>query len=218
MAGKTRDKILNAALQLFNEQGERVVTTNHIASHIGISPGNLYYHFRNKEAIILALFEDFQQTLIEEIVLPAGKGITLEDKQQYLEALLAGMWQYRFIFRDLHGAVARSEELRTMYQGFARLCISMIVQVFKGLVTSGLMKASDEEIEALALNTFMVLTSWHELVHGVLHSEKGEPSRVMLNRVIYQVLIIDRGFITPEAMDSFKALEQTYFSPLLSIC
>ena len=214
MAGKTRNKILTAALQLFNEQGERVVTTNHIASDIGISPGNLYYHFRNKEAIILALFDDFQQTLTEEIVLPADVGITLEDKQQYLEALLASMWQYRFIFRDLHSAVARSDELRAMFQGFARLCISMIEQVFRGLITSCLMKASGEEIEALALNTFMVLTSWHELVHGVLHPEQKEPSREMLNRVIYQVLIMDRGFITAEAMESFKALEQAYFSSL----
>ena len=214
MAVKTREKILNTAMQLFNELGERAVTTNHIASHMGISPGNLYYHFRNKDAIILALFEGFQQTLTADIVLPAGKGITLEDKQQYLEALLASMWRYRFIFRGLHGAVARSDELQVMYRGFASLCITMIEQVFRGLIASGLMKASDEEIEALALNTFMVLTSWHELVHGVLNDEKGEPSRAMLNRIIYQVLIMDRGFITPEAMDSFKALEQTYFSPL----
>ncbi|WP_257294078.1 TetR/AcrR family transcriptional regulator [Endozoicomonas sp. YOMI1] len=214
MSVKTRDKILNTAMELFNEQGERAVTTNHIASHMGISPGNLYYYFRNKDEIILALFEGFQQTLTADIVLPAGRGITLEDKQQYLEALLAIMWQYRFIFRDLHGAVARSDELQVMYREFAILCITMIEQVFRGLITSGLMEAGHEEIEALALNTFMVLSNWHELVHGVLNGKNGEPSRGMLNRIIYQVLIMDRGFITSEAMDSFKALEQAYFSPL----
>jgi AcrR family transcriptional regulator len=45
------------AIQLFNEQGTTVVSTNHIASAIGISPCNLYYHFRNKEDIIRAIFE-----------------------------------------------------------------------------------------------------------------------------------------------------------------
>ncbi|MDD5359927.1 MAG: TetR/AcrR family transcriptional regulator [Sulfurovaceae bacterium] len=51
-----KEKILETALYLFNTQGSRLATTNHIAKACGISPGNLYYHYKNKEEIIRALF------------------------------------------------------------------------------------------------------------------------------------------------------------------
>ena len=63
---KTRDKIIQASIVLFNEQGERNVTTNHIAAHLNISPGNLYYHFRNKEDIILSIYEEYAGNLLLE--------------------------------------------------------------------------------------------------------------------------------------------------------
>ncbi len=53
----TKEKILDAALALFNAQGSRTVTTNHIAKECNISPGNLYYHFQDKEEIIRALYD-----------------------------------------------------------------------------------------------------------------------------------------------------------------
>ncbi|WP_309676508.1 TetR/AcrR family transcriptional regulator, partial [Pseudomonas sp.] len=50
---KTRDRILECALQLFNQKGEPNVSTMEVANEMGISPGNLYYHFHGKEPLIL---------------------------------------------------------------------------------------------------------------------------------------------------------------------
>ena len=57
----TYNKIIDASLMLFNEHGERSISTNHISSHLNISPGNLYYHFANKDEIIVQIFKRYRQ-------------------------------------------------------------------------------------------------------------------------------------------------------------
>ena len=54
----TKQRILNASIRLFNENGMPNVRLQQIANEIGISPGNLAYHFRNKEAIVDAIHEE----------------------------------------------------------------------------------------------------------------------------------------------------------------
>ena len=60
----TYNRIIENSLILFNEQGERNISTNHIAAHLGISPGNLYYHFKNKDEIIVQLFKRYSNALM----------------------------------------------------------------------------------------------------------------------------------------------------------
>ena len=75
---RTKDKILQASIELFNQVGERQVTTNHIAAHLGISPGNLYYHFRNKEDIVRQIFKEYAKLLDTRIKPPTDKGEALD--------------------------------------------------------------------------------------------------------------------------------------------
>jgi AcrR family transcriptional regulator len=98
---KTRERILATALRLFNEAGTAPVSTNHIADALGISPGNLYYHFRNKEEIIRALFEQQFARWDEPNTLSDERMPTLADLQQIVRATFVTAWEYRFIYREL---------------------------------------------------------------------------------------------------------------------
>ena len=83
----TKERILATSLELFNRLGERNVSTNHIAEALGISPGNLYYHYRNKGDIVFALFERYQATVEPFQHVPTDRPQTWQDKVGYLESI-----------------------------------------------------------------------------------------------------------------------------------
>jgi AcrR family transcriptional regulator len=66
----TKQKILDASLQLFNEYGVSNVRLQQIADETGISVGNLAYHFNNKEAITESLIANVT-TSLQELLRPA---------------------------------------------------------------------------------------------------------------------------------------------------
>ena len=111
---KTRDRIVEASLELFNAQGERSVTTNHIAAHLGMSPGNLYYHFRNKQAIIAELFAQYADRVNAFLRPPQGRALT--DAQQILRSRI----QVNNMLRPIKDNRRRRQELQAGILGWGR--------------------------------------------------------------------------------------------------
>lgn len=112
---KTKDRILATALDLFNEQGTAAVSTNHIAEAMGISPGNLYYHFPNKTAIIRALFEQQFDHADQIFDLPTDRLPTLADVAALIRANFAMLYRYRFIYREMLALLRADAELHQRY-------------------------------------------------------------------------------------------------------
>lgn len=209
---KTRDKILLSSLDLFNEQGERNVTTNHIAAHLAISPGNLYYHFRNKSDIIYEIFQEYEKLVDFYLDIPDNRPMTLDDMTFYLESVFDGLWSYRFFHRDLEYLLDRDQRLRSDYREFTNRCLAAISRIFEKLAEGGIIEPQPETLRsAMSLNVWMVITNWMAFLKTA-HAAKASASLTLweLKQGIYQVLTLEIPYLMPAYREQVMALRERY--------
>ncbi len=159
----TRECILTASLDLFNRDGVRRATTNHIAAHAGISPGNLYYHFRSREQIIRELFPEIARATRQTIVLPPpDTELTAHAVARYHLSGLEVLWRFRFFFRDLNEIVSRDRVIAKEYRTLQDWLVAAFQSMFERLVAQASMRrvGSTAEVKRLAENAALVWTSW----------------------------------------------------------
>jgi len=157
---RTRERILDAALALFNCLGEPHVTTAVIADELNISPGNLYYHFRNKDEIIGDLYAAFEADVAPLLVAPTDRAAQVDDLWFLLHLLFERMWAYRFLYRDLDEITSRNRKVALRFALLTRRGQDTVIELCRGLVATGTMRATEREIAALASNAVMIATYW----------------------------------------------------------
>lgn len=205
---RTRERILAVSLELFNGRGEANVTTGMIAGELGISPGNLYYHFRNKDQIIERLFEHFEvRVSIAPPEPDAGAG-AIEDLWLYLHLMFEAIWDYRFLYRNLDDIVGRNRRLREHFARIVETKLAAVEGLCRGLAQSGLMKANPGEIRALALNVLVVATYWlnfRAIRGGGKAAEPRDPGTGA-----FQVMSLVAPYLAGEARQHFERLGREY--------
>jgi AcrR family transcriptional regulator len=191
MAKDTRERILEASLALFNARGEPNVSTNHIADELEISPGNLYYHFRNKDDIIEQLFARFEARMDCALAAPDDRLPTLEDIWLQLHAVFECIWDFRFVYRDLVDITSRNRKLRMHFARIFKRAGENAIRIMQGLVRAEVMRASADEVQATSTNILLISTFW--LNFSAVRGEQDE--RESINRGIHQVLMLIAPFL-----------------------
>lgn len=158
----TREKILDTALTLFNNEGTAAVSTNHIAEAAGISPGNLYYHFKNKEEIIRELFERLFAANDAAFKLSADTLPTLTELQSMVKTNYKILWQYRFAHRELTALLRADAELRSRFLVIRKRGFEGFHQLFHAFAQAGTFRSSTkpEVIQNLAETCWLITEFW----------------------------------------------------------
>ena len=206
MARQTRQRILDASLAMFNAQGEPNVTTNHIADELEISPGNLYYHFRNKDDIIEHLFGRYEERMDEALAAPSGRLPELEDIWLQLHLVFECIWDYRFLYRDLVEIVARNRRLRMRFARILKRADERAHLVMRGLSQAGIMRGTADELEAASTNVLVLSTFW--LNYAAVRGDKDEQQAI--RQGIIQVMMLLAPFLRDAERVHLNTLIQAY--------
>ena len=201
---RTRERILETSLALMNREGEPHVTTADIADEMNISPGNLYYHFRNKDDIIGELYAAYEKTV--DPLLAAPPAAEVEDLWFLLHVLFERMHEYRFLYRDLDEITSRNRKLAVRVADFLRRLEGTVLELSRNLVRNGRMRASDRELGALASNATLVSTYWMswQRVAGAGRDDMN------LTAAAYHVLALFAPFMTGNGRALIERLGEEY--------
>ncbi|MCZ8106162.1 MAG: TetR/AcrR family transcriptional regulator [Burkholderiaceae bacterium] len=209
---RTRERILELSLRLFNEQGEPQVTTSAIADEMNISPGNLYYHFRNKDDIVNALFEQYEREMEGLLRLPGELPADVEEAWLFLHLMFETIWRHRFVYRDLSDLLTRNRRVETHFPTILEGKSRAARRLCDGLAAAGQLHATDFEIDALATNMVVVATWWLQYEYVLDARRFGEPEHqaAALARGAFQVLALTGAYLSGDARALFERLASEY--------
>jgi AcrR family transcriptional regulator len=206
---KTRDKIIHASITLFNEQGERNVTTNHIAAHLGISPGNLYYHFRNKEDIILSIYEEYARNLLLDAVPEVSPEIKpLDAIILYMDAVFHAMSKFRFFYSNLPVLLAKNPVLREKYVEVQHFIAKRVSQMLQSLKDADMIYFEEDELADLVSILRLVNTFWLSFYQTQNH--EAEINASVFYQGVLKILVIIRPYTTEKGLPEFLRARDIY--------
>ncbi|MCZ0944929.1 MAG: TetR family transcriptional regulator [Gammaproteobacteria bacterium] len=191
-----RERIVAAAVELMNKSGS-VVGTTQLAAHLSISPGNLYYHFRNREEILAEVLARLTSDLDAVLELPPGEQ---PDAHRLAEIFIGGakvLWQYRFFFSSPLELVMKDEQLVDQYRRFCARGTAQVDAILERVlrIAAGPQELSTAERGKLAENLWVLWTSWSRYVEIVAGAQV--PEREILRNHEHLELLL-KPYLDPD--------------------
>lgn len=190
---KTKERILDTALKLFNSVGLAKVTLRTIASEMNISQGNLNYHFKKREDIIETLYFNLVKNLDAVFVLNKETKNVFEILFDVSEKVMSAFYDYRFIFLDFVQIMRENETIKNHYMQLVKQREAQVMQLFQMLITEEYLRKPilENEYENLYKRTQIMTDFW---ISSVVVSSKNvskssiESYSTLINQHIFPYL------------------------------
>lgn len=193
------DAILDTAIRLFNEQGVAATSTNKIADALGMSSGNLHYHFRGKQDVLLAAYRRAEAAM-RTVMAPVRAEITPDITFGWQTRLFETLWTYRFFFGSMDYFLTSSTALYEEYAAFERWIHRRLAELFAESVEHGHLRpiSPSNSIALFAGNSWTLWTGWlrWEMIHH-RNRDEPEPEQAIILRMIRRHFSFNEPYYDP---------------------
>lgn len=199
LAKNTKKRILNAALECFNEQGYFNVRLQDIADKASMSVGNMAYHFQHKVELLKVLFGEWKQ---QQQLLMADLHLTpiFENFDHFLRQTYELQEEYLFLYLDQLELIRSSEEMQNAFAEYFQNQqdqLEILVTLYRA---RGVLK--DTTYRNIALRIRRSIDNWRrqQLMEG-----KKENFYMVFRSYIWLEL---EHYLTNTGLAEFRALDQ----------
>lgn len=122
------------------------------------------------------------------------------------------MWQYRFFHRDLTHLLHADAELAARYQAFVEIVLERGRVIYGELRSSGILALDDEQLQGLMVNTWVLMSSWAALVHGLRPDAAADEAldESLMRHGIYQIICLEEPFLRGETREHLEEMKARY--------
>ncbi|MET6998097.1 TetR/AcrR family transcriptional regulator [Chitinophaga defluvii] len=159
----TKERILKTATELYNSQGVTTITSRHIAAKMGISPGNLHYHFKHTDEIVKTLYDrlsiDFDMLVL---AMESLDHVDLHTIRDFINRSCELVYKYRFIFLHFVEISLRIPAIRKDYFALTQRREQEFLSIFGKLKASGVFREDlpEDVLQTLVTQIFIVGDFW----------------------------------------------------------
>ena len=154
---RTRERILDKSIELFNRKQASNVSTVQISTALEISPGNLYYYYTNKEEVIRCTWKERMVPEITEILETAEEINDKKDLELYLKKFLVHYAKFRFFYTERTTMFYNDDEMEDLYIETAVQEKETLEAVFNRWAGEGKADFSKEDAKLLADSSMILL-------------------------------------------------------------
>ena len=194
----TKEKILRSALKLFNKKDTKSITTNHIAKEAGISPGNLYYYFENKEEIIRVLYQNMRNYInFENQKLPN----TICEMKIYCDFVANIWWDYIFLRKELLFLINRDNILKKEVIEDNKKQYKKLLKLISHLIEKGCIKKISVDIQKYLADTIMIYSQFWTPYLFIMEQKVSKDNAKKLTKQIDMVFL---PYLTEKSIKNLK--------------